>query len=114
MGISDWRSDVCSSDLMLCSIIPDRSRVTGARMDDVEFEWSADGCVNGRTQYGYADGEWRRVLVADDEDAVAVNRWEERRVGKECVRTCRSRWYPDPEKKNKNKHKHKNYKTQST
>src|SRR3546814_2226480 len=22
-------------------------------------------------------------------------RWEERRVGKECVRTCRSRWSPD-------------------
>src|SRR3546814_16865413 len=28
-------------------------------------------------------------------------RSEERRVGKECVRTCRSRWSPYPEKKNK-------------
>src|SRR3546814_19522235 len=88
MGISDWRSDVCSSDLMLCSIIPDRSRVTGARMDDVEFEWSADGCVNGRTQYGYADGEWRRVLVADDEDAVAVNSYDPQ------SRNFRSERYP--------------------
>src|SRR3546814_12603973 len=28
-------------------------------------------------------------------------RSEERRVGKECVRTCRSRWSPFPYKKNK-------------
>src|SRR3546814_13539725 len=27
---------------------------------------------------------------------VALNRSEERRVGKECVSTCRSRWSPDP------------------
>src|SRR3546814_11120817 len=32
-------------------------------------------------------------------------RSEERRVGKECVSTCRSRWAPYPSKKNK----HKNY-----
>src|SRR3546814_14135523 len=29
-------------------------------------------------------------------------RSEERRVGKECVSTCRSRWSPNPEKTNKN------------
>src|SRR3546814_12971290 len=28
----------------------------------------------------------------DDGDYVAVLRWEGRRVGKECVRKCRSRW----------------------
>src|SRR3546814_11548329 len=31
-----------------------------------------------------------------------ANRSEERRVGKECVSTCRSRWSPDNEKKKKN------------
>src|SRR3546814_14920647 len=30
---------------------------------------------------------------------VAAGRSEERRVGKECVSTCRSRWWPEHEKK---------------
>src|SRR3546814_15483298 len=34
------------------------------------------------------------------------SRSEERRVGKECVSTCRSRWSPYHEKKNKMKNKH--------
>src|SRR3546814_12071679 len=34
-----------------------------------------------------------RAAVADDE---TVSRSEERRVGKECVSTCRSRWSPSP------------------
>ena len=58
---------------MLCSLVPERSRITGARTDDVEFEWGADGCVNTRTQYGMNNGEWTRVFVPDDEDAVSVN-----------------------------------------
>src|SRR3546814_18518218 len=33
--------------------------------------------------------------------AVVGERSEERRVGKECVSTCRSRWSPDHQKKNK-------------
>src|SRR3546814_2909664 len=57
-------------------------------MDDVEFEWAADGGGNGRTQYGFADGEWRRVLVAEDEDAVAVNSYDP------LSRTFRSDRYP--------------------
>src|SRR3546814_16304334 len=35
-------------------------------------------------------------------DVVATERSEERRVGKECVSTCRSRWSPYHYKKNKN------------
>src|SRR3546814_18127624 len=34
-------------------------------------------------------------------------RSEERRVGKECVRTCRSRWSPSNKKKKKHPTKHK-------
>src|SRR3546814_18942250 len=34
---------------------------------------------------------------------VRTDRSEERRVGKECVSTCRSRWWPDHEKKKKDK-----------
>src|SRR3546814_15630078 len=42
-----------------------------------------------------------------DEIAFQTNllRSEERRVGKECVSTCRSRWSPDHSKKNKRKQK---------
>src|SRR3546814_13165199 len=38
-----------------------------------------------------------RLLVIDKVPAAApAKRSEERRVGQECVRTCRSRWSPDP------------------
>ncbi|MBO6944049.1 trypsin-like peptidase domain-containing protein [Altererythrobacter sp.] len=61
---------------MICTLVPERSRVTGARTDDVEFDWAADGCVNTRTQYGLNAGEWTRVLVPDDEEVVSVNRYD--------------------------------------
>src|SRR3546814_12008634 len=37
------------------------------------------------------------------------SRSEERRVGKECVRTVRSRWSPDPSKKTLTRQKQKKY-----
>ncbi|QIQ85618.1 trypsin-like peptidase domain-containing protein [Erythrobacter sp.] len=58
---------------LICSLVPDRSRVVTARTDDVQFDWVGDGCVNSRTQYGMMDGEWTRVFVPDDEEAVSVN-----------------------------------------
>jgi hypothetical protein len=58
---------------MLCAFLPERSRVTGARTDDIEFAWAADGCVNGRTQYGLNADEWVRVFVPNQEAAVSVN-----------------------------------------
>src|SRR3546814_1442965 len=67
MRISDWSSDVCSSDL------------DAAGLDD------AAG-LHDRDAVG--DLLDRRQVVADEQ------RSEERRVGKECVSTCRSRWSP--------------------
>ena len=58
---------------LICTLVEERSRITGARTDDVEFDWAADGCVNGRTQYGMTNGEWTRVLVPNEEAAVSVN-----------------------------------------
>jgi len=58
---------------LICSLVPDRSRIVTARTDDVQFDWAGDGCVNSRTQYGLMDGEWTRVFVPDDEEAVAIN-----------------------------------------
>jgi hypothetical protein len=62
---------------LICTLVPERSRVTSARTDDVAFEWTADGCVNGRTQYGLGQGgEWQRVFAAQDDAAVAVNTYD--------------------------------------
>src|SRR3546814_14346850 len=36
------------------------------------------------------------LVIAHTGGDVAMKRSEERRVGKECVSTCRSRWSPDP------------------
>src|SRR3546814_13239178 len=44
-------------------------------------------------------GEHFRVLVMHPAQFSAALRSEERRVGKECVSTCRSRWTPYHEKK---------------
>ena len=61
---------------LICTLVPERSRVTGARTDDVEFDWQADGCVNERTQYGMVSGEWTRVLVPSSEAAVSVSTYD--------------------------------------
>src|SRR3546814_4210096 len=72
MRISDWSSDVCSSDL---------TRVHHAEQDAARF----------RVQP--VEGALGEQLVSDPLDAKG-RRSEERRVGKECVSTCRSRWSP--------------------
>ena len=59
-----------------CTLVPERSRVTGAPAQSVALAWNANGCVNSRTQYGVAGGSWSRVFVPNDEDAVAVNSFE--------------------------------------
>jgi hypothetical protein len=61
---------------LICTIVPERSRITTARTDDVQFDWSGDGCVNNRTQYGLMNGEWTRVFVPDSEAAVSVNTYD--------------------------------------
>lgn len=61
---------------MTCTLVPERSRITGEPADSVEFGWTAGGCVNGRTQYGFKSGEWSRVFVPNDEAAVSVARYD--------------------------------------
>ena len=66
-----------SEGSLICTLVPERSRVTAARTDDVAFDWTADGCVNGRTQYGLGKGgEWQRVFAAQEDAAVAVNTYD--------------------------------------
>ncbi|MBX7457829.1 serine protease [Qipengyuania sp. 1NDH17] len=66
---------------LTCRLLPERSRITSAEAPDIEFEWTAEGCVNERTQYGYASGIWSRVFVPNSEDAVSVNSFDpDRRI----------------------------------
>src|SRR3546814_17990891 len=61
------------------------------------------GVIGSYRTYGGGDAldvfpECRELGLSEQ-----MTRSEERRVGKECVRTCRSRWSPYHEKKKKNK-----------
>src|SRR3546814_3263069 len=98
MRISDWSSDVCSSDLLkraknlpqtgfpsLRSVKPDRL------LESAYVPNPDPHCAR-----------WRVALVVHFRPCPrAARRQEERRVGKECVRTCRSRWAPCHHKQNK-------------
>lgn len=59
-----------------CVLDTERSRAISAPAATVPIEWTEDGCVNGRTQYGSSSGEWSRVLVPNDEDTVSVTRFD--------------------------------------
>src|SRR3546814_10633528 len=86
MRISDWSSDVCSSDL----VVPDDGPLLLAYGRFVKkLCWAAMVVAT--------------VLVILDLLIVGASilmrylfRSEERRVGKECVSTCRYRWSPYP------------------
>jgi hypothetical protein len=56
----------------VCRLIPDRSRVTVSPTNDVPLDWSADGCMNARTQYARGGEVWTRILVPGDQQAVSV------------------------------------------
>lgn len=67
---------VSSNAKLTCTLVPERSRITGAPAETVEFDWAESGCVNGRTQYGFQSGDWSRVFVPNEEAAVAINRYD--------------------------------------
>jgi hypothetical protein len=61
---------------LICVLDPQRSRVTVSDITDVPLQWSAGGCVNGKTQYGLAQDGWSRVLVPNGEDTIAVTHYD--------------------------------------
>src|SRR3546814_21033965 len=99
MRISDWSSDVCSSDLdghgtapACVGLIPNSHLVFGG--DEWWFHgpriFAGDRITNERIPLDY---------VVKETKFAGPTRSEERRVGKECVSTCRSRWSPYHSKK---------------
>src|SRR3546814_11698438 len=113
MRISDWSSDVCSSDLMDPELLPpvladlDLARnLTGIRrrftLNDCRSPREKDllgrhylGYWNDQNCNYYESGPLHLVSFRSSKTRIIhPSRSEERRVGKECVSTCRSRWSP--------------------
>src|SRR3546814_11416256 len=82
MRISDWSSDVCSSDLMLEPLL----NGCGANTPGDTTEENIQARSRGITLMAISNRLGYMVLSTGNK------RSEERRVGKECVSTCRSRW----------------------
>src|SRR3546814_13476959 len=96
MRISDWSSDVCSSDLQ-------------ARVDDdaLDVVLAAHGDLDQAATCSALDSDVGQGILSlfhvflhllglthQTRDLSFHHRSEERSVGKECVSTCRSRWSP--------------------
>src|SRR3546814_19853516 len=108
MRISDWSSDVCSSDLDLLRQVAGQKAQTlsgfyGRACQHQALHGFALQCIDGashgqpglaRAGGAYAEGDvvpQNLIQVV----ALARRRSEERRVGKECVRNCKSRCSPE-------------------
>src|SRR3546814_19103553 len=99
MRISDWSSDVCSSDLSGFGMRwgTNHQGQDFAAVSKTPIYAVADGLV---VRVGAASGFGIWVVIDHNIDGETVSsvyghmRSDERRVGKECVSTCRSRWSP--------------------
>src|SRR3546814_20030829 len=95
MRSSDWSSDVCSSDLRqhrssgcccacACAALSSSGPTRGLLLPELKYQWAMGGVLcEGKTEF----------------KAAGTARSEARRVGKECVSTCRSRCSPYHSKK---------------
>src|SRR3546814_2591245 len=109
MRISDWSSDVCSSDLGYLTGVPTVGiprdadwSATAAPLDARARAYLDINCAHCHSPTGPArvSGLWLDSANADPRalgvctPPVAAGSSEEGRVGKEGVSTCRSRWAP--------------------
>src|SRR3546814_14250588 len=63
-------------------------------VDRVAGELDADAKAGPRLMFMQSNGGLTDARLFQGKDAILSGRSEERRVGKECVSTCRSRWSP--------------------
>src|SRR3546814_4742701 len=87
MRISDWSSDVCSSDLFELHRLA--GSVQHAVVLDLPTRFSEQPVCLALLFANHTVAFGTRQL-----ERFVEHRSEERRVGKECVCTCRSRWSP--------------------
>src|SRR3546814_20507453 len=101
MRISDWSSDVCSSDLYKNFDL--NLEFQGVYGNEIIRTWNQNQFATynfledrlGRWN-GVGTSNWEPILdegrANNRQFSTSFIRSEERRVGKECVSTCRSRW----------------------
>src|SRR3546814_11129691 len=102
MRISDWSSDVCSSDLSELGLEVGRMHVVvfgriGIGIDGITLgHYLPHFLVAHHDHIQYPSIFVGKLILAQltQADPGFQRRSEERRVGKECVSTCRSRWSP--------------------
>src|SRR3546814_11705095 len=102
MRISDWSSDVCSSDLAPIPVaLTDIGKLPNGSYVTLRGRINADTLFKNISAVAFQLDEtqgrlvvlttsWRTAAFEDE----ALWRSEERRVGKGCVSTCSSRWSP--------------------
>src|SRR3546814_2315510 len=86
MRISDWSSDVCSSDLLGHLAKPMHVLPQARHGSWRVFHNGSYRLIAGRNNLS--------IVTGASSQSMLPSRSEERRVGKECVSTCRSRWSP--------------------
>ncbi|NYT42755.1 trypsin-like peptidase domain-containing protein [Sphingomonas sp. R-74633] len=71
---ADGAAPVEAQGKLVCTLVPERSRVIVSATDKVDLDVGNDGCINGRTQYAEAENgkHWQRILVPDQEASVSV------------------------------------------
>src|SRR3546814_5640894 len=98
MRISDWSSDVCSADLIARQQddIARQQRRADRRADPLgSIKIIGMPELHGRVEKdSRRSAEIGEILGSRGDAETRRGRSEERRVGKECVSTCRSRWSP--------------------
>src|SRR3546814_2674316 len=112
MRISDWSSDVCSSDLQYCALAslsdetPEGKSIVELSEKEMNNVVKAMKNQSERLRFipftaetrssgvDLPDGTRVRKGAYDAIGSLCAERSEERRVGKGCVSACRSRWSP--------------------
>src|SRR3546814_20247946 len=100
MRISDWSSDVCSSDLNAEIFAVGNTSLSELKplLEKSFGLWRMTRDMKGRKNFDVPTpaAQQRIILVnrPQSPQSVILARSAERRVGKECVSTCKSRWPP--------------------